>query len=1172
MAVSVLVAAVMSLVVTAGTASAAFSGVAAWGHNSSSQLGTGSNVGPEYCGFESCSKVPVSVSGLSGVKSLAASAYQGFAVLNDGTVESWGAGVKSPTPVGGIFTATEVAAGENHSLALLEDGTVMAWGANYDGQLGDGTTTERSTPVPVSGLSKVVAIAAGEAFSLALLEDGTVKAWGYNYAGQLGNGTTTDSHTPVPVSGLSKVVAIAAGPAHSLALLEDGTVKAWGSNVAGQLGIGTNTGPQICKVKSFLEVACSQTPIAVSEISNAVSVAAGGSQGAEGRSFAVLEDGTVLGWGANWGGQLGIGSSTGPAICKYRSSPEFPCSKVPAAVIGLTEVESVAVGMGHNLALLESGLVMSWGFNQFGQLGDGTTTDAESPVAVDGLSGATVIAAGGIDGHDSYANGNLSSLPTVTAVEPNYGPPAGGTSVKLVGANLSAATAVKFGSANAESFTVDSPTEIHAVAPPGTGVVNVRVTTPAGTSPTDEEAVFNYSPIVTKVEPNDGPLAGGTIVKIVGGNFTGATAVKFGPKDAESFTVDSDTEIHAVSPEGYGGYEYEEGFSVVHVRVTGPGGTSTKTSADEFGYGPIIDRIEPEHGPAAGGTEITITGFALTEVEAVEFGSVAAASFTENPDGTVSAVSPALADGLATVPVTVTTPNGESTTCPCSSLLPDNYFRYTPTVTSIDPDEGPGTGGDAVTIHGKGFQGLNAGSEIPYVESVNFGSTELTCGATEIPWESCSPAEFEVKSETEIVATAPPGSGTVDVTVTTHPGTSPVSPADRYSYEPTGPTNRRTLTLTKSPDGNLGQGLGTVSSKPKGIKCAQACNEAVGRFYKEQEVILTAAPSGETSAFDKWVGCPTPEGLVCKVPKGKADVSIEAVFKGSSKAFSPAEALTLSKGESEQNFGWGTVKAAGLTCEAECDSTEVLYLGPTGVEPKIKPGKTVILKEAPAFGSEFVGWSGCTSISETECKVEMSEAKSVTAEFADLPDYALKVEKKYEGGLGAVSSKPKGINCANTCIATSANMPEGAAVLLTAKPAKTEPATTFVKWEGGDCAGKTEVTCTVTMDKAETVKAVFSGPVKTIVEPKSLVLTKEGSGYGTVKASGLTCEVLCTSATSVYQGPKSPKPGKTVTLEAASAPGTKPVQWSGCDTVTEGKCIVTMTGVKAVTATFDELE
>src|SRR5262249_37069720 len=102
----------------------------------------------------------------------------------------------------------------------------------------------------------------------------------------------------------------------------------------------------------------------------------------------------------------------------------------------------------------------------------------------------------------------------------------------------------------------------------------------------------------------------------------------------------------------------------------------------------------------------------------------------------------------------------------------------------------------------------------------------------------------------------------------------------------------------------------------------------------------------ETSAFKEWVGCPAAEGLVCKVPKDKADYAVEAVFKGTSKAFSPAKALTLEK----TGTGYGTVKASGLTCETECSETTVLYQGPI-TEPKAKAGKLVVLKQAPAFGS-----------------------------------------------------------------------------------------------------------------------------------------------------------------------------------------------------------------------------
>jgi hypothetical protein len=196
----------------------------------------------------------------------------------------------------------------------------------------------------------------------------------------------------------------------------------------------------------------------------------------------------------------------------------------------------------------------------------------------------------------------------------------------------------------------------------------------------------------------------------------------------------------------------------------------------------------------------------------------------------------------------------------------------------------------------------------------------------------------------------------------------------------------------------------------------------------------------------------------------------------------------------------------------------------------------------------------------------MSAAKSVTATFTTKPNGMLSIEKSLNSGT--VTSKAKGIKCATACISQIASMPQGESILLKAMAVS---GMTFSKWEGGDCEGITLPTCTVVMDSSEPIKAVFTGIPKAVTPEEELTLTKVGSGFGTVKGSGLACEVLCTAATSVYRGPTS-YPAKTVTLEAASAPGTKPVQWSGCDTITEGKCVVTMTGVKAVTATFDELE
>jgi len=117
----------------------------------------------------------------------------------------------------------EVAAGNSHSIGLKGDGTVWTWGWNVWGQLGDGTTTNRTTPMQINGLSGVRAIAGGNSHTIALKDDGTVWTWGYNLYGQLGDGTTTNRKAPVQVSELSGVIAIAGGDFHSVALKDDGT-------------------------------------------------------------------------------------------------------------------------------------------------------------------------------------------------------------------------------------------------------------------------------------------------------------------------------------------------------------------------------------------------------------------------------------------------------------------------------------------------------------------------------------------------------------------------------------------------------------------------------------------------------------------------------------------------------------------------------------------------------------------------------------------------------------------------------------------------------------------------------------------------------------------------------------------------------------------------------------
>jgi alpha-tubulin suppressor-like RCC1 family protein len=186
-----------------------------------------------------------------------------------------------------------IAAGSSHSLALRADGSVVAWGDNDNGQLGDGTATWRSAPVPVLGLgpgSGVVSVAAGFDHSVAALADGSVVAWGYNQEGEVGDGTTTQRRKPTPVLGLgpgSGITTVAAGLYHTLALADTGALFSWGFNSAGALGDGTRT--------------TRLSPVAVSGLgagSGVVAIDGGGHF-----SGAVRADGSLLTWGMSDAGR-----------------------------------------------------------------------------------------------------------------------------------------------------------------------------------------------------------------------------------------------------------------------------------------------------------------------------------------------------------------------------------------------------------------------------------------------------------------------------------------------------------------------------------------------------------------------------------------------------------------------------------------------------------------------------------------------------------------------------------------------------------------------------------------------------------------------------------------------------------------------------------------------------
>ena len=352
--------------------------VSCWGANESGQLGDGTVTN---------ASTPVTVAGISGAVAISGGGFHTCARFPDSTLQCWGrnnagqlgpavTGERSltPMPVTGV-TATAVSAGGFHTCALPGDGTVLCWGQNDLGQLGNGTvspTVNAPNPAPasVSGITTAVAVAAGGWHTCALLQDGSIRCWGDNTWGELGNAAVIASNpprdqqpvtpvpTPVTVSGITTAVAIEAGIFHMCATLRDGALQCWGRGEEGRLGNGST--------------ANSSTPVAISGITPAVVA-----PGAE-HTCAILQDRTKRCWGDNNFGQLGNGS------------PDGVVSTIPSApVTGITAATAASSGAEHTCALLQDGSLQCWGAGNFGRLGNGTITDAFTPVAVTGFGGVT---------------------------------------------------------------------------------------------------------------------------------------------------------------------------------------------------------------------------------------------------------------------------------------------------------------------------------------------------------------------------------------------------------------------------------------------------------------------------------------------------------------------------------------------------------------------------------------------------------------------------------------------------------------------------------------------------------------------------------------------------------------------------------------------------------------
>lgn len=348
----------------------------AWGANDCGQLGDGKG-GDGTNNHDSATPVQVGIENTW--VSVAAGAYHTIALKNDGSLWAWGlndngqlgnnditlASQRSPVQIGTATNWIAVTAGWYHTIALTSDGKLWAWGNNDSGQLGnnDNLRTDQNAPVQIGSSTNWVAMTGGANHSLALKSDGTLWAWGKNENGQLGLGIgdTTDRLAPEQVGNDTTWVIMAAGGFHTLAVKNGGTLWAWGLNAYGQLGDGKGGDGTVAHD--------STVPVQVNIETDWLSVSGGAIH-----SLAVKTNGELWAWGANDYGQLGDG--------KGGDGTPINDSNIPLIVTAETDWASVASGWFFSLATKSNDSSWIWGANDYGQLGNGTTTLSDIPIPV----------------------------------------------------------------------------------------------------------------------------------------------------------------------------------------------------------------------------------------------------------------------------------------------------------------------------------------------------------------------------------------------------------------------------------------------------------------------------------------------------------------------------------------------------------------------------------------------------------------------------------------------------------------------------------------------------------------------------------------------------------------------------------------------------------------------
>ena len=365
-----------------------------FGLNNFGQIGDGTN--GQYTNRSTPTQIQ---GGHEDVIAVSCGGYHTAILKSDGTVYTFGAGTYGQLGNGyyvGISSYTDsntpvllvdingdrvkdiiaVSCGENHTIILKSNGTVYTFGYNSNGQLGDGTTTNKNTLTQIQGHEDIIAVSCGGRHTAILKSDGTVYTFGRNDYGQLGLGNTTQKTTPTQIQGHEDVIAVSCGAWHTAILKSDGTVYTFGRNDYGQLGDGTTTNKT--------------TPTQIQNHSDVIAVSCGGYH------TAILKsDGTVYTFGNNAYGQLGLGNTT------QKTTP----TKIDD--VNATDIIAVSCGGYHTAIIQLDGTIYTFGRNFFYQLGDGTftTTDKNIPTQIQSHSDIIEVSCG--DYHTAIIQGTI---------------------------------------------------------------------------------------------------------------------------------------------------------------------------------------------------------------------------------------------------------------------------------------------------------------------------------------------------------------------------------------------------------------------------------------------------------------------------------------------------------------------------------------------------------------------------------------------------------------------------------------------------------------------------------------------------------------------------------------------------------------------------------------------